>query len=200
MSMPRCVTTKRVLAASLFLLVVAFGLGIGLTSHRDAARMRQEQYSVYSAYLFGIPSLEKPIPVECREDPQFAGDEGIADIRQYFVSDVTISEFSRPSVLWHVPQERRAARWVPTSVFSSFVVRNLSTEPLIATSFHHAQGKTPEMVKVSRYVPTTEQPTLWASFTKAGQVRIVCLLQVKEGGTGNLCSLPASTTSSAQSI
>ncbi|MGC2478125.1 MAG: hypothetical protein WA485_27550 [Candidatus Sulfotelmatobacter sp.] len=155
------------LAASLVLLV-AFVLAIVVISRRDAARTEREQYSVYSAYLFSIPVLEKPLPVQCREDPQFTGGEGVADIRQYFVSDVTISGFSRPSVLGHVPQESRAARWVPISVFNSFVVRNLSTDTLIATRFDDAQGETPQLVKDSRNVLTTEQPTLSARFTKAG--------------------------------
>lgn len=165
--MPRRFTPKRVVAASLVLLV-AFALAIGLINHRDAARIEQEQYAVYSAYLFDIPSLEKPLPVECREDPQFTRGEGVADIHQYFISDATMSGFSRPSVLWHVPQERRAAGWVPISVFNSFVVRILSTEPLIAANFHNAQSITPAMRKDARSVLTTEQPTLQASFTKAG--------------------------------
>lgn len=167
MSIPPCVTTKRVVAASL-LLLVAFVPTIVVISQRIAARTEQEQYSVYSAYLFGNPAHEKPLPVQCREDPKFAGGEGVADIRQYFVSDVTISGFSRPSVLGHVPQERRAARWVPISVFNSFVVRNLSRDTLIATRFDDAQGETPQLVKDSRNVLTPEQPTLSASFTKAG--------------------------------
>jgi hypothetical protein len=167
MSMTRRVTTKRVLAA-LLVLLAAFVVAIELINHRDAARTEGEQYSVYSAYLFSIPALEKPLPTECREDPQYTGGQGVADIRQYFVSDETISGFSRPSVLWHVSQERRAARWVPTSVFSSFVVRNLSAETLRAASFHDSKDKTPAMVRGSRYVPTTEQPTLWARLTKAG--------------------------------
>ena len=165
--MSRRVTTKRVLA-TLLILLAASVVAIKLIKHRDAARTEREQYSVYSDYLFNIPTLEKPLPTECREDPQYTGGEEVADIRQYFVSDETISGFSRPSVLWHVPQERQAVRWVPTSVFSSFVVRNLSAETLNAASFHDSKGKTPEMVKDSRYAPITEQPTLWAGFTKAG--------------------------------
>lgn len=39
---------------------------------------------------------------------------------------------------------------------------------MIATRFENAQGKTPEMVKGPRDVLTTEQPMLWARFTKAG--------------------------------
>jgi hypothetical protein len=167
MSEPRWLTAKPLLVTSLLLLIAAV-LVIVLTSRRDADRTEQEQYSVYSAYLFSIPFLEKPLPKECREDPQFTGGEGVADIRQYFVSDMTMSGFSQPSVLWHVLQERRAARWVPFSVSNSFVVRNLSTERLVATGFHDVQGKTPEMVKDSRNVLTKEQPTLWARFTKAG--------------------------------
>lgn len=163
----RRVTTKRVLA-TLLILLAASVVAIKLINHRDAARTEQEQYGVYSDYLFSIPALEKPLPTECREDPRYTDGEGVADIRQYFVSDETISGFSRPSVLWHVPQERRAARWVPTSVFSSFAVRNLSAETLNAASFPDSKGETLEMVKDSRFAPTTAQPTLWASFTKAG--------------------------------
>src|SRR5579864_3492729 len=165
--MSRRTTTKRVVTAVLVFLAASVG-AIRLINQRYAARTESEQYSVYSAYLFDIPVLEKPLPVECSEDPQFTGGEGVADIRRYFVSDVTVSAFSRPLVLWHVPQERRAARWVPISVFSSFVMRNFSTEPLIASSFHNAEGTTPAMVKDASKVHTTEQPTLSASLTKVG--------------------------------
>ena len=166
-SIPQWVTTKRGLA-TLLILLAASVVAIKLRDCRDSARTEQEQYSVYSDYLFNIPALEKPLPTECREDPKYTGGEGVADIRKYFVSDKTISGFSRPSVLWRVPQEQRAARWVPTSVFSNFVVRNLSTETLDAAGFHDSKGETPEMVKDFHYAPMTEQPRLWATFTKAG--------------------------------
>jgi hypothetical protein len=165
--MSRRVTTKRVLTALLVLLAASV-VAIKLINQHDAARTEREQYSVYSAYLFSIPVLERPLPTECREDPRYTGGQGVVEIRQYFVSDETISEFSRPSVLWHVPHERRAARWAPTSVFSNFVIRNLFTETLKATSFQDSKGQRPEMVKDSRYMPMTDQPTLLASFTKAG--------------------------------
>jgi hypothetical protein len=165
--MPLRVTARRVLVTFLLLLSI-FVLTLILITRRDAERTEQEQYDVYSDYLFRIPPLEKSLPVECREEPQFTGGEGVADIRQYFVRDMTKSGFSWPSALWHVPQERRAAQWVPISVFNSFVVRNLSTEPLIATSFHNAEHITPQMVKDARAVLTTQQPALSASFTKAG--------------------------------
>lgn len=146
--MSRRTTIKRVLTALLVFLAASVG-AIKLINQRYAARTESEQCSVYSAYLFHTPVLEKPLPVECREDPQFTrgvGGEGVADIRRYFVSDVTLSAFSRPSVLWHVPRERRAAQWVPISVFNSFVMRNFTTEPLIASSFHNAEGRTPAIV------------------------------------------------------
>jgi hypothetical protein len=121
---PRCVTKKRFLAVSM-VIFVAFVLAIGLISLRDDAQIEQEQYSVHSAYLYDIAVLEKPLPVECRDEPQFSASEGVVDIRQYFASAATVLEFSRPSIWWDLPPEARAARW-PTSVFSNFVVRNLS--------------------------------------------------------------------------
>ncbi len=160
-------TTKRVVITVLVCLAASAG-AVKLINQRRSARTETEQYSIYSAYLFDTPVLEKPLPVECSEDPRFTRGKGVADIRQYFVSDVTESAFSWPTVLWHVPQERRAARWVPISVFSSFIMRNVSAEPLFANRFRNVEGLTPAMVKDARDVHPTEQPTLSASFTKVG--------------------------------
>ena len=66
----RRVTTKRVLA-TLLILLAASVVAIKLINHRDAARTEQEQYGVYSDYLFSIPALEKPLPTECREDQRY---------------------------------------------------------------------------------------------------------------------------------
>jgi hypothetical protein len=161
------ITTKRVLASLLILLFVLVFV-MELVSRRDAARTEHEQYGVYSAYLFSVPVVEKPLPVECREDPKFTRGEGIVEIRQYFVSDQTISGFSQPHTFWHVPREKMAVRFVPTSVFGSFVVRNLSTEKLTTTNLYDSNGRRPELVHGSPDILPAEQLTISVRLTKVG--------------------------------
>lgn len=111
------------------LLVVVFVLITERVSRPDPSRVEQEQYAVYSAYLFSVPVEAKPLPVVCAEDPKYAGEPGeggFAEIHRYFVSDESISAFSQPSAFAQLMGRKIAAPFVPINVFNNFVVRNLS--------------------------------------------------------------------------
>ncbi len=152
------------------LLVVVFVLITERVSRPDPSRVEQEQYAVYSAYLFSVPVEAKPLPVVCAEDPKYAGEPGeggFAEIHRYFVSDESISAFSQPSAFAQLMGRKIAAPFVPINVFNNFVVRNLSA----AHFTKRFSGANSEKLALEHALPDMsdlQQPTLSARFTKVG--------------------------------
>jgi hypothetical protein len=168
MGLRRILFTRSAFAVLASLIVVT--VIINFVIRPDPARLEQEQYSVYSTYLFGGYSfylLKNPLPLQCSRDPRYTGGDEDIEIQQYFVSDHTISAFSQPSAFWGVVQRKVAMPGVPTAVINNFVNRNLTPERL-KKAFSGPKADRLELVHALPDMSAAEHPTLGLKFSKVG--------------------------------
>ena len=148
--------------------IIALICVIETVNRPNPARIAQEEYGVYSAYLFRIPLYAHPLPVVCREDPRYVrGGDGVAQIQEYVVTDQTMSVYSHPPVFSQLMRRKIEAPETPVIIFNNFLLRNLSVTTL-ANRFVGADSDRVRLLHDGSGESAAREPTVSARFTRVG--------------------------------